>query len=102
MILLHQGDQQHTVKALLGTSCSIALINQQTVEKLGIHCNRLTHPIQVESYTGEIIKDTRQLYTKPLRLQHRKHYTRESFRVSPMEAGIDIFLPFQWINKYPL
>jgi len=101
-MLLYQGDKQHTVKALLDMGCSITLINQQTVEKLGIRCNCCNHPIQVESYTGEIVKGAGQLYTEPLRLQHRKHYTRESFGVSPMEAGINIFLPFQWITKHPL
>jgi hypothetical protein len=33
-------------------------------------------------------------------LQHRKHFTRETFEVSPMEPGVDIFLPFWWIAKH--
>ena len=35
-----------------------------------------------------------------LRLQHRKHFSEETFEVTPMEAGIDIFLPFSWIEQH--
>ena len=32
--------------------------------------------------------------------QYHKHHTNESFEVSPMEKGIDAFLPFWWIMKH--
>jgi len=65
-MLLHQDDKQHTVTELLDTGCSIALINQQTMKRLGIHCIRHNCPIQVERYLGEIVKGAGQLYTKPV------------------------------------
>jgi len=34
-------------------------------------------------------------------LQHRKHYSREKFEISPMEPEIDAFLPFDWITAHP-
>jgi len=38
---------------------------------------------------------------EPLLVQHRKHYTKESFQISPMDPEVDIFLPFSWIMKHP-
>jgi len=40
-------------------------------------------------------------YTKPLLLQHRKHYSREVFEIAPLEPEVDLFLPFWWIAKHP-
>jgi len=40
-------------------------------------------------------------YTKPLLLQHRKHYSLEVFEVAPLEPVVDLFPPFWWIVKHP-
>ena len=98
---LHHNGKTHTVRTLLDTGCSINLMNQQTVERLGITKKKHDRPIQVENYTGETVRGAGQYYTEALRLQHRKHYTTESFEISPMEADIDLFLPFGWIARHP-
>jgi len=100
-MLLHQGKRTHRVKALLDTGCSVALINQETVERLGI--TRIPHdnPVEIENYTGERVPEAGRYHTERLRLQHRKHYTREEFEISPMDPSVDIFLPFWWVTKHP-
>jgi len=35
-MILHMGEKKHQIQVLLDTGCSVALLNQQTVEKLGI------------------------------------------------------------------
>jgi len=100
MILHHQG-KKHQIQALLDTGCSIALINEQTIQKLDIRKRQHKQPRSIESYTGEKVRGAGQFYTEPLLMQHRRHYTKESFEVSPMDPGIDIFLPFSWIEKHP-
>jgi len=35
-MILHQGAEKHQIRVLLDTGCSIALLNDQTVGKLGI------------------------------------------------------------------
>ena len=35
-MLLHLGKKKHPIWVLLDTGCSVALLNQQTVEKIGI------------------------------------------------------------------
>jgi len=94
-------DGRHPVKVLLDTGCSVALINQETTERCQIARQKREQAHRIENYTGERVKGAGQYYTEPLLLQHRKHFTLERFEVSPMEPGIDIFLPFEWITKHP-
>ena len=97
MVLLVSGNN-HQVKTLLDTGCSLSLINQQTTERLEIERKTYKNPRTIESFTGETVKGAGQYYTKPLQLQHRNHFTNEQFSVAPMEEAIDLFFPFEWIK----
>ena len=100
-MLLHDGTQRKPIKVLLDTGCSVALINQQTVSKWGIQKREHKEARTIESFTGATVEGAGQYYTRPLRLQHRNHFSREVFEISPMEEGIDVFLPFKWIEQHP-
>jgi len=93
-MLLHLGGKKTLVQALLDTGCSIALISKETVERLGLEKLKHKQTRGIESYTGENVKGAGQFYTKPMTLQHRKHYSTMSFEISPMEQNIDVFLLF--------
>jgi len=71
------------------------------VEKLRIKKKAHQQPHSIENYTGESVKGAGQFYMEPTLLQHRNHYSREKFEISPMEPGIDAFLPFDWITAHP-
>jgi len=96
-MVLHHEAEDHRVQALLDTGCSVALINERTVKQLGLEKKEHKQKHSIESYTGEPVPGAGRFYTKPMLLQHRKHYSVEKFEVSPMDAEIDIFLPFEWI-----
>ena len=100
-MLLHCQERSYPVKVLLDTGCSINLINQQTAMKLGLEKQKHNEARVIENFTGEKVIGAGQFYTNPMRLQHRKHFTKETFEISPMEEGIDIFLPFGWIEQHP-
>jgi len=100
-MVLHQEGQERRIKVLLDTGCSVALINQQTINRWNIECERHAQARSIENYTGEIVKGAGQFQTKPMRLQHRKHYSLEKFEVTPMDPEIDVFLPFESIMKHP-
>jgi len=100
-MLLHLDGKKHQIQVLLDTGCSVALLNNQTMEKLGITKKEHRRAHTIENYTGERVKGAGQFYTEPMLLQHRRHYSKERFKISPMETGIDAFLPFEWITAHP-
>jgi len=97
-MILHWNEGQHPVKALLDAGYSVALINQRTIERLGIQTKTNKNPRTIENFTGEVVEGAGQSYTGIMRRQHRKHFSKETFKVTPMDATIDIFLPFSWIE----
>ena len=100
-MILHLDGKKHQIRVLLDTGCSIALLNSQTMEWLGILKKKHKQAHSIESYTGESVQRAGQCYIEPLLLQHRKRYTKEIFEISPMEADIDAFLLFDWITTHP-
>jgi len=100
-MLLHAGASKVPVKVLLDTGCSINLINQRTVDRLGIQKEKHEEVRTIENFMETSVPGAGQYYTKPMRLQHRKHFSKEVFEISPMEKDIDIFLPFSWIEQHP-
>jgi len=99
-MLLHLDGKKHQIRVLLDTGCSIVLLNSQTLEKLAIPKKKRKRAHSIESYTGESVQGAGQFYTEPMLLQHRKHCAKEKFEISPMEADIDAFLPFDWITTH--
>jgi len=100
-MLLHLDGKKHQIRVLLDTGCSIALLNNQTVERLDIPKKKHKQAHIIESYTGESVQGAGQFYTKPLLFQHQEHYAKEEFEISTMEADIDAFLPFDFIMTHP-
>jgi len=100
-MLLHLDGRKHQIQVLLDTGCSVALLNNHTVEKLDITKKEHRRAHTIESYMGESVKGAGQYYTDPILLQHRRHYSKGTFEISPMETGIDAFLPFEWITAHP-
>jgi len=99
-MILHQGKAKHPIRALLDTGCSIALVNEPTVERRGLRKKEHRQPQAIKSYTGERVPGAGQYYTEALRLQHRRHYTWEKFEISVMDPKVDVFLPFGWLSDH--
>jgi len=100
-MVLHQGNIRHWISTLLDTGCSIALINKQTVGRLGLVRKKHQHAPSIENFTGETVKGADQYYAKPMLIQHRRHYSMEKLEVSPMDPGSHIFLPSVWVTAHP-
>jgi len=69
-MILHIREKKHQIQVLLDTGCSVALLNQQTVKKLGIKRKAHQQPHNIENYTEESVKGAGQFYTEPMLLQH--------------------------------
>jgi len=100
-MILHQGGKQHRIKTLLDTGCSVPLINRETAARLELPLREHQERKVIENFEGKPVKGAGSHYTNPLLLQHRHHYSKEIFEVSPREAEVNVFLPFWWIAKHP-
>jgi len=100
-MILHIGIKKHQIWVLLDTGCSIALLNQQTVEKLGIRKKAHRRPHSIENYTGESVKGAGQFYTEPMLLQHRKHYSQGEIRNLTNGTRNRHLPPFRLDNSTP-
>ena len=80
-MLLQLDGKKHQIRVLLDTGCSIALLNNQTVERLDIPKKKHKQAHIIESYTGESVQGAGQFYTKPLLFQHQEHYAKEEFEI---------------------
>jgi hypothetical protein len=72
----------------------MALISEKLIDKMSIPVIQHESPIALYNFTGDLVPEAGQKHTKPVLLQHRRHFTREVFEVSPLEPGVDVFLPF--------
>lgn len=43
------------IKALIGSGCTRCLVNQQTVQKLGLRVRKLGHPMKFEQVDASIV-----------------------------------------------
>jgi len=86
---------------LLDTGCSVPLVNQETAQRLQVPMLKDDPAIRIENYTGQHVEKAGIYYTKPLLLQHRQHFSKETFEVTPMEPEVDHFLPYWWISRHP-
>jgi len=100
-MVLHEKEKKHTVKVLLDTGCSIALINQETARRLQIPLQKHRRERVIENFVGQRVQGAGTHRTNPMQLQHHGHFSREVFEVSPMDNEVDIFLPYDWIVQHP-
>jgi len=100
-MLLHVEQKRDRVQVLLDTGCSVPLVNQETAQRLQVPILKHDPAIRIENYTGQHVEKAGIYYTKPLLLQHRQHFSKETFEVTPMEPKVDLFLPYWWISRHP-
>jgi len=100
MIILW-GPAQYAVQILLDTGSTVPLISMRITKRYDIPRIRRHQAAPLRDCSGEEVKGAGMEYTKPLLLQHWKHYSQEVFQVAPLEPEVDIFLPFWWSAKHP-
>jgi len=93
-MILQWVNQERWVKVLLITGCSVLLISKRLVHSQNIPRKQREKPAPLQNCSGEEVQGSGEEVTNTLTLQHRRHFSRETFEVTPMEAEVDIFLPF--------
>jgi hypothetical protein len=100
-MILRWNNKERLCRVLLDWGASIPVLNVTWATRNKVPTFEREKPLQIESFTGKTETDIGKTYTYPMRLQHRKHFSVESFYITPMEPECDVILPFWWIAKHP-
>jgi hypothetical protein len=99
-MILKNNEQEYLVRVLLDFGASIPILNKSWAQNHKIPTSRQAKPRLVENFAGKIEPEIGLAYTYPVRLQHRKHFSVESFEIGPTDDECDAILPFWWIAKH--
>jgi hypothetical protein len=50
--------------------------------------------LQILNFSNEVVTGAGKFFMVPFMLQHKKHFTAESFEVAPLDSDCDIILPY--------
>ena len=98
--ILYFGEREETVRALLDTGSTVPLLSLDFVEKHQTPIAKRPTKRTIQDYAGREVPGVGEFFTSPLLLQHRHHYTRESFEVAPQAGDYNIVLPRWWLAKH--
>jgi hypothetical protein len=100
-MILRWNNKERLCRVLLDWGASILVLNVTWATRNKVPTFEREKRLQIESFTGKTETDIGKTYTYPMRLQHRKHFSVESFYITPMKPECDVILPFWWIAKHP-
>jgi hypothetical protein len=87
---------------LLDCGATIPILNKKWALPNNIPMFERTEPKIVANFVSKIATEIGLAYTYPVRLQHGKHLSVESFGVGRIDNECDAILQFWWIVKHPL
>ena len=82
-MILYFVEQEETVRALLDTDSTVTLQSLSLVEKHQTPLAKRPTKRTIQDYSGQEVTGAGGFFTSPLLLQHRHHFTRVSFEVTP-------------------
>jgi hypothetical protein len=100
MMILKNNEEEHVIRVLLDYRATILLLNKSWAQHRKISTFQKNEPKVVGNFVGKIEPDIGLVYTYPLRLQHQKHFSVDSFEIQPIDDQCDAILPFWWISKH--
>jgi hypothetical protein len=99
-MILHSDNQELPVRALLDSASSLPILSKSFATRYSIKSFIRTEQLEVQTFAGDSCPDIGKEYSYPLLLQHHKHWTKESFEISPTDSDCDILIPWWWLLKH--
>jgi hypothetical protein len=93
MILSWPKDKKRKVRVPLDTGSTAALLDKEFARRYKVPTIKRDKPLQIRNFSNEIV-------TVSYMLQHRKHFTSETFEVGPLDSDCDDILPYWWVAKH--
>ena len=98
-MILYFGKLEETVRAILNTGSTVPILPLSFVEKHQVPVAERTTKRTIQDYAELEVSGAGEYFTSPLLVQHRQHFTRVSFEVTPLAGDYDIILPRWWLVK---
>jgi hypothetical protein len=100
-MILRWNEMERIIRARLDWGASIPALSKQWAIKNQVPTFQRGKRLMIENFARSTHTDIGLTYSYPLRLQHRKHFSVESFEITPTDSECDVILPFWWIAKHP-
>jgi hypothetical protein len=100
MVLCWSKGKQRKVRVLLDTGSTAALLDKEFTRRYKVPTMKRDKPLHIRNFSNEVVKDAGEFFTVPYMLQHRKHFTSETFEVAPLDSDCDVILPYWWMAKH--
>jgi hypothetical protein len=93
-MILKNNEKESVIRVLLDCGATMPIRNKKWALQNNIPTFERTEPKVVENFAGKIKPEMGLAYTYPVRLQHRKHFSVESFEIGTRDNECDAILPF--------
>ena len=88
------------MKVMLDSGSAVPLLSQAFVRKHNVPVYEREFPLTFGTFSGSVDKSAGKVYTYPLLLVHKEHFSKESFEVSPLDPESDTILPCWWLDDH--
>jgi hypothetical protein len=98
--ILFRGKTNIPARVLLYSGCTTPIISEKWIEEHDVPFVTRKGQKEIQNFTGETVQDCGWFYTFPMTCKHGDHYSKETFKIGPVEAICDLMLPYLWIVKH--
>jgi hypothetical protein len=85
---------------MFDTSAAIPIISSKFMAKYNLPMITCDIPLSINRVDGCLLLGVGEAFTYSLLLRYKQCYMRETFDIMPLEAEIDIILPYWWMAKH--
>jgi hypothetical protein len=85
---------------MFDTGAAIPIISSKFITEHNLPMITRDIPLRINGADGCPLSGAGEAFTHSLLLQYKRHYTRETFEVMPLESETDIILPCWWMAKH--
>jgi hypothetical protein len=100
MYLSVPGQKMFCVRTMCDTGAAIPIISSKFITECNLPMITRDVPLRINGADGCPLSAAGEAFTHSLLLQYKRHYTRETFEIMPLESETVIILPCWWMAKH--
>jgi hypothetical protein len=100
MYLSVPGQKMFCVRTMFDTGTAIPIISSKFIMERNLPMITRDVPLRINGADGCPLSGAGEAFMHSLLLQYKRHYTRETFEIMPLESETDIILPCWWMAKH--